>query len=72
MTRISGLIELLAAQEGLLYGVSWWNCASYFSTEDLYVVCSYLFGVAYQKLHVLELHDGTDTLNVENYRTCSW
>jgi len=36
------------------------------------VVCDCLFAVAHQKLHVLELHDGTDTLNVENYGTCCW
>jgi hypothetical protein len=72
MTGVAWLAEeLLAPQEGLPHGVNLWNCTSYFGTEDLYVVCGYLFAVAHQKLRVHESHDGTDSLNVEKYCTCS-
>ena len=56
----------------MLHGVGLWNCPSYFGTEDLCVACGCVFAVAHQKLHVLEVRDGTYTLNVENYGTCYW
>jgi len=55
----------------VLHGVSLWNCPSYFGIEDLYIVCGYLMAVARQKLRVVELHDDTDIVNVENYGACS-